>query len=265
LVAACKNQVREASMGDSQPGYRIADLANHDRPRERLAQLGAAALNNAELVAILLRSGIPGRSALDLAARLLIECGSFRGLQRLSFDSLRGRQGIGPAKAAQIKAAIELARRLASAEAGGRPAIQLPEQAAVLLLYDMGALEQEHLRVSLLDTRNQLLRIAEVYRGLLNTLLIRIAEIFRDAVRANAAPLIVAHNYPSGDPTPSPVIWRKGVKGELGTSVDRANLDRVFGPCQASDRASVLSMRRYGCAMVAPMTTSLRGMKLALG
>jgi DNA repair protein RadC len=229
LIAACMRQVPEAPMGDSSPGCRIADLASQERPLERLAQLGAEALSSTELVAILLRSGIPGPSVLDLAAGLLIECGGLVGLHRLSFDSLRARRGIGPAKAAQLKAAIELGRRLSSTEAADRPAIQSPEQAAALLQYDMEALEQEHLRVLLLDTRNQLLRIAEVYRGSLNTSLIRITEIFRDAVRANAAALMVAHNHPSGDPTPGPedvAVTRAIV--EAGKLLDIEVLDRLI-------------------------------------
>ncbi len=185
-------------------GYRIRDLEVTDRPRERLAQRGAEVLSNAELIAILLRSGIEGVSALDLARRLLQEGGGLGGLHRRSFDELLAMPGIGPAKAAQIKAAIELGRRLSTLTGGERPAIRSPEEAASLLLYEMGALEQEHFRVLLLDTRNRLMRVAEVYRGSLNSSLIRVGEIFREAIRSNAAAIIIAHNHPSGDPAPSP-------------------------------------------------------------
>ena len=104
----------------------------------------------------------------------------------------------------QLKSAVELGRRLAVATPEERPTIQSPEDAAGLVLYEMGALEREQLRVLNLDTRNRLVRTSEVYRGSLNSSWIRIGEVFRDAVRLNAAAIIVAHNHPSGDPTPSP-------------------------------------------------------------
>lgn len=185
-------------------GYRITDLATEERPRERLARLGPEALRNAELVAILLRAGIRGLNAVQLAQKILLEAGGLVGLQRISYEELRGFKGLGPAKAAQLKAAVELGRRLSIATPEERPTIQSPEDAAGLLLYDMGGLEREHLRVLILDTRNRLLRMREVYRGSLNTSWIRIAEVFRDPVRMNAAAVIIAHNHPSGDPTPSP-------------------------------------------------------------
>ena len=184
--------------------YRITDLAVSERPRERLARLGPGALSNAELLAILLGSGIVGMNAVQLAEHILVETGGLAGLHRVPFDELRQRRGVGPAKAAQVKAAVELGRRLAVASPEDRPSIQSPEDAAGLLLYEMGALEQEHLRVLLLDTRNRLMRTSEVYRGSLNTSLIRVGEVFRDAVRQHAAAIIVAHNHPSGDPAPSP-------------------------------------------------------------
>ncbi|MEJ2606332.1 MAG: DNA repair protein RadC [Anaerolineales bacterium] len=191
-------------MGDSRSSYRIKDLDTSDRPRERLLNLGPTSLSNAELIAILLRAGIEGLNVLQLAQKLLLDLGGLAGLHQASLEALCERRGIGPAKAAQLKAAIELGRRLSIASPQERPVIQSPEDAASLLLYEMGALEQEHLRVLLLDTRNRVLRTVEVYRGSLNSSMIRIGEIFREAVRTNAAAVIVAHNHPSGDPTPSP-------------------------------------------------------------
>ena len=191
-------------MGERAGSYRITDLSTSDRPRERLAAVGPEALSNAELVAILLRSGIVGLNAVELARRLLAEAGGLTGLRRMSYEELRRKRGIGQAKAAQLKAAIEVGRRLAASTPEDRPLVQSPDQAATLIMYEMGALEREELRVLLLDTRNRLIRIVEVYRGSLNTSLIRIGEIFRDAIHANAAAVIVAHNHPSGDPAPSP-------------------------------------------------------------
>jgi DNA repair protein RadC len=147
--------------------------------------------------------------------------------------------GVGPSKACTLLAAIELGRRTATLPPGDRPSVASPAQAAALVQYEMSALDQEHLSVLLLNTRNRLVRIAKVHQGSPNTSRVRIGEVFREALRHNAAGLIVVHNHPSGDPSPSPVIWRKGVKGELGTSVDMAKLGRVFSPCQAPDRASL--------------------------
>jgi DNA repair protein RadC len=191
-------------MGDKDSSYRITDLTASERPRERLAALGPGALSNAELIAILLRAGVEGKNALQLARELLLDVGGLSGLHRVHYEELCGRRGIGPAKAAQLKAAVELGRRIAVASPDVRPVIRSPEDAASLLVYEMSALEQEHLRVLLLDTKNQLLRSADVYRGSLNSSLIRVGEVFRDAVRSNAAAVIVAHNHPSGDPAPSP-------------------------------------------------------------
>ena len=183
--------------------HRIKDMRSDDRPRERLERQGPQSLSNPELLAILLGTGAPGLNAVQLAQELLDEFGGLPGLHKADYGDLVKTRGIGPAKAAQLGAAVEIGRRLAVSVPEDRPAIQSPEQAAELVMYEMGALSQEHLRVLLLDTRNQLIRIAEVYRGSLNTSLSRVGEVFRDAVRANAASVIVVHNHPSGDPSPS--------------------------------------------------------------
>jgi len=134
-------------MGDGQLRYRIKDLDSDDRPRERLAALGPGALSNAELLAILLRTGIKGMNAVQLAQTLLVEIGGLIGIHRLSLPELQEMKGIGFTKAAQIQAAVELGRRLAIVHEEDKPRIQSPQDAANLLLYEMGALEQEHLRV----------------------------------------------------------------------------------------------------------------------
>jgi len=191
-------------MGQKQTRYRIADLATSERPRERLANLGAEALSNAELLAILMRSGVKGINVLQMAQKILVDLGGLVGLHRTPYEELTQVHGVGPAKAAQLKAAIELGRRLSIADLGEKPAIHSPEDAAALVGYEMGALEQEHLRVMLLDTRNRVLKVVEIYKGSLNSSAVRIGEIFRDAIRINAASVILVHNHPSGDPTPSP-------------------------------------------------------------
>ena len=184
--------------------YRISDLDQDERPRERLERLGAQALSNAELMAILLRVGRPGENAVQMGQRLLQAVGGISGLNQAAFDELCAQPYIGPAKAAQIKAAIELGRRLMLESPEERPAIHSPADAANLVQYEMSALEQEELRVILLDTRNRVLAVETIYRGSLNSSQVRVGEVFRTAIRRNSANLIVVHNHPSGDPTPSP-------------------------------------------------------------
>ncbi len=192
-------------MNDStKPVYRITDLAIDERPRERLAHLGPQALANSELLAILVRVGVPGENAVQVGQRLLKEFGGISGLHRAPFEELCNQHGIGKAKAAQIKAAIELGGRLRLESPEERPAVNSPADAAALVAYDMSALEQEHLRVIMLDTRNRVLEIVEIYKGSVNSSQIHVGEIFKPAVRRNAPALIVVHNHPSGDPTPSP-------------------------------------------------------------
>lgn len=186
------------------PAYRITDLSEDDRPRERLAALGPTALSKAELIAILLRVGVPGENAVQVGERLLKDLGGLPGLHRASLEELTRQHGIGAAKAAQLKAAIELGRRLASETPDEPPVINSPEDAADLVRYEMSALEDEHLKVLLLDTRNHVLTIQEVYHGSVNSSQIRIGEVFKAAIRRNAAAVIIVHNHPSGDPTPSP-------------------------------------------------------------
>lgn len=186
------------------PVYRIMDLHESDRPRERLAALGPQALSNAELIAILLRVGVRGENAVAVAQRLLTQFKGLSGLHRAPFADLKNQHGLGDAKAAQIKAAIELGRRLPLESPEERASINSPADAAALVQYEMSALEQEHLRVILLDRRNRVMETAEIYKGSVNSSQIRVGEIFKEAIRKNASALIVIHNHPSGDPTPSP-------------------------------------------------------------
>lgn len=208
------------------PRYRIADLAADQRPRERLAARGAEHLSDAELIAILLGSGIRGLNAVRLAESVLAAVGGTAGLRRIPFDELRRVQGIGPARAASLKAAAALADRFV-APAETRPVLGSPQEAAAYL-QDLAHAETERLRVVLLDTRNRPVRKVDVYQGSLNSSLIRVGEVFREAVRANAASLIVAHNHPSGDPSPSPedvAVTRAMV--EAGRLLDIEVLDHL--------------------------------------
>jgi DNA repair protein RadC len=175
--------------------YRITDLAETERPRERLAALGPQALTNAELLAILLRVGVPGENAVQVGQRLLQTFGGLAGLHRADFKEVCAQHGLGEAKAAQIKAAIELGRRLTLESPEERPSVNSPADAAALVQYEMSALEQEHLRVILLDTRNRVLDVVEVYHGSVNSSQVRVGEVFKDAIRRNAAAVIIVHNH----------------------------------------------------------------------
>lgn len=207
----------------------IRDMAEQDRPRERLMQVGAGAVSTAELIAIVLRVGVPGENVLRLAERLLIRFKGLPGLSRATVAELMEVKGIGEAKAIEIKAALELGRRLMASAPEERPKVLSPADAANLLMSEMMFLEQEHLRLVLLDTRNRVLSTPTVYVGSLNTSVVRIGEMFRSAIRENAAALIVAHNHPSGDPSPSPEdvnVTKQAV--QAGKLLDIEVLDHVI-------------------------------------
>ncbi len=182
----------------------LRELPASERPRERLEKLGPAALSDTELLAILLRTGIPGHTALDLARDLLSDYGGLDGLLRVGFGELARRSGLGPAKAAQVQAALELGRRLLLLTPEQRRQINTPEDVASLLRLEMGHLDQEQIRVLLLDTRHRLIRQVLVYQGNVCSAQVRIGELFREAIRENCSAVLVVHNHPSGDPTPSP-------------------------------------------------------------
>ena len=219
---------RRASDEAAPYNVRILDLPSDERPRERLLHRGPGALSNAELIAILLRTGMKGESALDIAARLLAERG-LDGLQRLDADLLATERGLGPAKAAQIKAALELGIRLATLQPEQRPRINGPEDVAALLATEMAALDLEELRILLLNTKNEVQAIHPVYVGSVNRTQVRIGEMLRPAVQRNAFGIIPVHNHPSGDPTPSAddLVMTKQLV-EAGKLLDVRVLDHVI-------------------------------------
>jgi len=184
-------------------GYRIKDLPEHERPRERLEALGATGLSNAELVAILLRTGAAGRTAIELAGALLAEFGSLESLAAADVASLAAVKGVGKAKACQIAAAFELGRRAASYRDGRRPVVDKPEKIVDILRAELVPLKRETFRVALLNAKNELLRIAPVSEGILSGSLVHPRETFRAAVAEGCYSVILVHNHPSGDPEPS--------------------------------------------------------------
>jgi DNA repair protein RadC len=185
-------------------GGAIREMPSAERPRERLAARGAAGLSAAELIALVWGSGSAGRSAVDLADEALARHDGLTGLAKATDIELESVPGVGEAKAAQLTAAFELGRRLLADWPAARWSVRSPRDVADRLVLQMGRLEREELRVVLLNTKNVVLRVATVYQGNVSTSLVRIGELFRDAVRLNAAGIIVVHNHPSGDPTPSP-------------------------------------------------------------
>jgi len=181
----------------------IKDMPATERPRERLRDYGPGALSTAELLAIILRTGVQGQNVLSMAAQLLARRGGLTGLARANLAELQAEKGLGFAKACDLKAALELGQRLAAERPQERPIVTSPQDVMNLLGSEMSLLEQEQLRVIQLDTRNRVTAISTVYTGNVNTSVIRIGEVFRDAVRNNAVAVVVVHNHPSGDPTPS--------------------------------------------------------------
>jgi DNA repair protein RadC len=179
-------------------------MPSAERPRERLAQRGVAGLSSAELMGLVWGSGRRGISAVDLADQALARFGSLTELARAGEMELQELPGVGAARAAQLVAAFELGRRLLADWPSGRWTIRSPADVADRLILQMGQLEREELRVLILNTRNTVLRVVTVYQGNVSSSLVRVGELFRDAVRLSAAGVILVHNHPSGDPTPSP-------------------------------------------------------------
>jgi DNA repair protein RadC len=196
---------RAALHASAVQGHRtLRELPSEDRPRERLAARGAAGLSNAELVALLWGAGSAGRSALDLAVEALAEHDGLTGLSQATLVELDAIPGVGTARAMRLAAAFELGRRLLADWPSGRLAVRGPRDLADRLILQMGRLEREELRVVVLNTKNIVLAVETVYRGNVSASLVRVGELFRDAVRQHAAAVILVHNHPSGDPTPSP-------------------------------------------------------------
>ena len=182
----------------------LRDVPADDRPREKLIRLGPAVLGDNELVAIVLGQGTRETNALDLANLILADSGGTRELTRLSCDDLAGRRGMGPAKAARLLAAVELGRRTLMATVSDRPRIGSARAAAAYLLPRYGAGRVERFGVVLLDTRHRVVRASILTVGTLDASLVHPREVFREAIAGSASAVLLFHNHPSGDPSPSP-------------------------------------------------------------
>jgi DNA repair protein RadC len=182
---------------------RLKDQPASERPRERLAALGADALSHAELVAILLRTGLKGMNAVEVAKQLLQKFGTLQALAQAGVADLQKVKGIGRDKAVTLVAAFALARKMAAELQYESPVLDTPEAVARLLKESNLSRQVETLQVLLLNTRRRLIRIEEISNGTLDTILVHPREVFKSAIAANAAAMILVHNHPSGDPTPS--------------------------------------------------------------
>ncbi len=180
----------------------VRDYPLEERPRERMINDGAEKLSNSELIAILLRTGTKDESVLELSSRILHELGSIRRLTEATVEELTKIKGIGKAKAVQLKAGIELGRRVARKQAA-LFTIRSPEDAADYLIQLLQLDQQEKFHVLYLNTKNQIVAEKTIFVGSLNASIVHPREVFKEAVKQSAASIIVAHNHPSGDPTPS--------------------------------------------------------------
>jgi DNA repair protein RadC len=182
---------------------RIKDLPAQERPRERLVANGAETLRNSELLAILLRTGSKGISAVDLGERLVQQFGSLDKLARAPLAELQKVKGIGRDKAIALKSAFTLAQRMAQEIRHESPLLDSPENVADMLREDARFHEVETFQILLLNTRRRLIRVEKISQGTLDTILVHPREVFKLAITANAAAVVLVHNHPSGDPTPS--------------------------------------------------------------
>jgi DNA repair protein RadC len=182
----------------------IKELPSEERPRERLVKYGPEALSNAELLAIILRVGTPEYSAIGLAEHVLGVFNGLNGIAVASVEELSSIKGLGVAKAAQLRAMVELGKRLAASVGHSRQTIRSPQDAADLLMPELRDLPQERFKAIFLNSRNEVLKTRTISVGSLDSSLITPRDLFREGISSNAAAVIIAHNHPSGDPSPSP-------------------------------------------------------------
>ncbi len=227
---------------------RIKDMAAKDRPRERLAAKGADALSDADLVAILLRTGTKGYSAIHVAQQLLAKFGTLENLARASPDELRQIKGVGRDKAIALKSAFTLAQRMARELQLEAPVLDTPERIADVLREESRLHQVEHFSVVLLNTRRKLIRVEQISQGTLDTILVHPREVFKRAIAANASAIVLVHNHPSGDPTPSEAdikVTRDLIRAGQLLKIDV--LDHVIIGKRTAERAKdFVSLRELG-------------------
>lgn len=227
---------------------RIKDLPDSERPRERLAANGADALKNSELIAILLRTGLKGMSAIQVAEQLLQKFGRLEHLAKASLDDLQQIKGVGRDKAIALKSAFTLARRMALELREEGPTLDNPETIADLLREENRTYTVESFQVVLLNTRRKLIRVEKVTQGTLDTLLVHPREVFKSAISASASAIVLVHNHPSGDPTPSEAdvkVTRDLIRA--GQVLKIEVLDHIILGCRTKERdQDYTSLRELG-------------------
>ena len=182
---------------------RLKDQPASQRPRERLAERGPDALSHAELIAILLRTGLKGANVLEVSGQLLKKFGTLNALAGASLEDLRSIKGVGRDKAVTLLAAFALAKRMVAELSGEAPLLDTPERVAELLREELRHATAEQFCVVLLNARRRLIKWERLSQGTLDTILVHARDVFRSAITANAAAIVMVHNHPSGDPTPS--------------------------------------------------------------
>lgn len=184
--------------------YTIKDLPQDERPREKLFKYGPKSLSNSELLAIIIRTGNKQETAIDIAQSLLsIDKRGLSYLTELSFEEFTTIKGIGKCKASQIMAALELSKRLSASNGGNKIKVTSPRDVTNFLMEEMRYLKKEFFKIVLLDTKNQVISIEDISVGSLNSSIVHPREVFNTAIKRSSASIILVHNHPSGDPTPS--------------------------------------------------------------
>jgi len=184
-------------------GLRLKDQPASERPRERLVAHGAEALSNAELIAILLRTGLKGANAVEVGRQVIQKFGSLQSLALASVEDLKKVKGIGRDKAVTLVSAFALEQKMAKELQEESPVLDTPENVVRLVRAKNLLLETEQFQVLLLNTRKRLIRAEKISDGTLDTILVHPREVFKSAIAANAHAIVLVHNHPSGDPTPS--------------------------------------------------------------
>jgi DNA repair protein RadC len=229
-------------------GIRIKDLPVNERPRERLAELGAEALRDAELIAILLRTGTKGRSAVQIADELVLRFGALHALARASLKDLCEVKGIGRDKAIALKSAFTLAARMARELQGDAPMLETPEQIADYLRDANRSYDVENFQAVLLNSRRKLIKVEKISQGLVDSILVHPREVFRGAIAANATTIVLVHNHPSGDPTPSDSdirVTRDLIRAGQLLKIEVAD-HIILGQRTAANSKGYFSMREMG-------------------
>ena len=181
----------------------IKDMPSEERPREKMRELGASGLSNAELLAVILRTGYRDETAIRLAEKVISRAGGLRFLPDYTLEELQGIKGIGLAKAVQIKAALELGRRMAATLRPTALSLNSPQEVAGFLMEEMRYYHKEYFKIILLNTKNQIISLEDISVGSLNSSIVHPREIFHVSIKKSAASIILVHNHPSGDPHPS--------------------------------------------------------------